>query len=387
MMLLAAILWAGLITALLVRAATQYRHYEMLASGNPLAEQSLPQVAVIIPARNEAVNIGRCVRSVLSQRYPAAQLRIVVVNDASTDATPAIVRQLAVEDSRVLLLEAGPLPGGWAGKPRGCWAGSLAAGDSDWLCFLDADTVAEPDLLATAAREAVRRNLDMLSLEPRQEMGSPWERIVLPAGFFLIAFCLDLRRVNHGEASEATANGQFILIRRAVYEAVGGHAAARAEICEDKALARAIKRAGDKIALIGAEKLIRTRMYTGWTSLWEGLSKNVTEMLGGPLRTTLIAAFALFLGWVAVIAPVWACFAIGAQYHVASCIIICLASLALFSTHISGARYFGIPWWYAFSFPLGYTVAALIALNAVRSRLKKRVAWKGRVYQPSATSA
>jgi chlorobactene glucosyltransferase len=387
MILLVAILWAGIITVLLVRAATQYRHYETLIPSGLAAEQSLPSVAIIIPARNEAANIGRCLRSLLTQEYPDGQLRFVVINDGSTDGTPDIIREVAAGDPRLLLLEAGPLPAGWAGKPRACWAGSMAARGSEWLCFLDADTLAEPELLATAVGEAIRRELDMLSLEPRQEMGSFWERVVMPTGFFLLAFQQDLRRVNNREFADASANGQFILIRRQVYDKVGGHAAVRAEICEDSALARAVKGAGNKLALIGAEKLIRTRMYTGWTSLWEGLSKNVTEMIGGSALTVLVAAMALILGWVSVGAPLWAAHAVAVQPHAAlpiiGCIVMCLASLALLCTHISGTRYFGIPLWYGFLFPLGYTAAAMIALNAVRLRWKGEVAWKGRVYQPA----
>jgi chlorobactene glucosyltransferase len=385
MLPLIAILWAGLVTALLLRAATQYRHYECLAPGGSLPEGSLPTISVIIPARNEAANIRRCLRSILSQNYPADRLRFIVVNDNSTDTTPVIVHQLAAQDWRLVLLEAGALPAGWAGKPHACWAGSLAA-HGQWLCFLDADTVAEPALLATAVGEAVRRQVDMLSLEPRQEMGSFWERLILPAGFFLLAFQHDLRRVNNPQEADASVNGQFILIRHETYDSVGGHAAVRCEICEDSALARAVKRAGGKLALLGAEKLIRTRMYTGLLSLWEGLSKNVTEMIGGLSATVLVAAAALVLAWTSVAAPYWACHAAALQpaafVPVAACVVICLASLALFCTHISGAFYFGIPWWYGVLFPFGYTAGVLIALNSVRLRLKGRVAWKGRVYQP-----
>lgn len=381
---LIAILWAGLVTTLLVRATTQYRHYQTLPPGGSLPEKTLPTITVIIPARNEAGNIRRCLRSIISQDYPSDRLRFIVVNDNSTDTTPVIVHQLTEEDRRVELLEAGALPPGWAGKPHACWAGSLAA-QGEWLCFLDADTVAEPPLLATAVSEALRREVDMLSLEPRQEMGSFWERLVLPAGFFLLAFQQDLRRVNNPETADASVNGQFILIRHDVYDSVGGHASVRDEICEDSALARAVKRSGGKLALIGAEKLIRTRMYTGFLSLWEGLSKNVTEMIGGLFVTVLVAAAALVLAWTSVVAPYWAwhnALQTPALVPVASCIIICLASLALFCTHISGAFYFGIPWWYGFLFPLGYTAGALIALNSARLRLKGRVAWKGRIYHP-----
>jgi chlorobactene glucosyltransferase len=391
MLLFIAILWGGTVTALLVRAVMQYQHYEILGPGKAVSENILPGVTVIIPARNEEGNIRRCLRSLLAQEYPRERLRFVVINDASTDATAEVVRKIRAEDPRVILIEAGPLPAGWAGKPRACWAGSLAVGDSPWLCFLDSDTVAEPKLLATAAGEAVRRELDMLSLEPRQEMGSFAERLVLPAGFFLMAFQNDLRRVNNPAVTDASVNGQFILIRHDIYNKVGGHAGVRAEICEDSALARAVKRSGGKLALIGAEKLIRTRMYTGWTSLWEGLSKNVTEMLGGLTVTVFVAGAALGLAFASVYAPWWACRTVMAQplavLPVAAAVITCLASLALFCTHISGARYFGIPWWYGILFPIGYTAGAMIALNSVRLRLRGRVAWKGRVYQPVSPAA
>lgn len=385
MVLLVAILWAGVVTTLLVRAATQYRHYETLPE-KPVADGGeLPLLTVIIPARNEAANIGRCLRALLAQDYPRERLRFVVVNDNSTDTTPVMVHQAAGGDPRVRLLEAGPLPPGWAGKPHACWAGSLAA-EGSWICFVDADTVAEPALFAIAVREAVRRGLDMLSLSPRQEMGTFWERIILPAGFFLLAFQQDLRRVNHAEMEDASVNGQFLLFRREAYDAVGGHAAVRAEICEDSALARAVKRSGGQVALLGAEKLIRTRMYTGLITLWEGLSKNVTEMLGGLAVTVLVAGAALVLAWTSIAAPVWSWHAAaqpGAGWMtLAGCVITCLASLALLCTHISGAFYFGIPWTYGFLFPLGYTVGALIALNSARLRLQGRVAWKGRIYEP-----
>jgi chlorobactene glucosyltransferase len=388
MMLCIAILWAGVVATVLTRAAMQYRHYETLAGTNHPPEQSFPKMAVIIPARNEAPKIGRCLRSLLSQSYPRDLLRFIVVDDASTDSTSAEVRQLTAEDPRAHLLQAGTLPAGWTGKPHACWIGSQEAEGSQWLCFMDADTVAEPGLLATAAGEAMRRELDMLSLEPRQVMESFWERVVLPAGFFLLAFQQDLRRVNDPETADASVNGQFILIRQKVYEKVGGHAAVRSEICEDSALARAVKRAGGKLAVLGAEKLIRTRMYDGWTSLWEGLSKNVTEMIGGLTLTVLVAIAALVLALASVLAPWWACHALSIAPHatapLAACVVMCLASLALFCTHVRGAFYFGIPCWYGLLFPMGYAAGALIALNSVRLRLKGKVAWKGRVYQPVA---
>src|SRR5207248_7969753 len=102
----------------------------------------------------------------------------------------------AAGDERVQLLAGAALPGGWAGKPHACWQGAAAAGKVDWLCFIDADTTADPPLLRTAIAAAEARGLDMLSVQPFQELGSWSERLVLPAGFFFVAFTQDLRRVN-----------------------------------------------------------------------------------------------------------------------------------------------------------------------------------------------
>lgn len=379
MMWIAAILWAGVITGLLLRAVTQYRHYEALKArpASALSREQPASVTVIVPARNEARNIGRCVRRLMAQTHP--DLEIVVVNDNSSDHTGAIVSDLSCFDHRLRLLECAPLPRGWTGKPHACWRGSRDA-STEWLCFMDADTVAEPDLITTAVQAAQERGLDMLSLEPFQELGSFWERVIIPAGFLILAFGQDLREVNDPGSPEATANGQFILIRRAVYESVGGHAAVRGEICEDSALARQVKGGGHRLAILGANDLVQTRMYTNLASLWEGLSKNVVEMLGG-LRATALAAMASFgLGWVTVLLPIWA----WRHGPVAPAILITMASTALAATHVSAARYFRIPFFYGLFFPVGYTMGGLIALNSIRLRENRRVAWKGRIYTPPA---
>ncbi len=377
MTLALAILWGGIVTGLLLRAVIQYRHYELLRAraASELSREKPDTVTVIVPARNEARNIGRCARGLMAQDYP--WLEVVVVNDNSSDHTGSIVRDLSCFDHRLRLLECGALPEGWAGKPRACWRGARDS-SGEWLCFLDADTTAEPTLITTAVKAAQERGLDMLSLEPFQELGSFWERTIIPAGFLLLAFGQDLRRVNDPAYADAAANGQFILIRRSVYERVGGHAAVREEICEDTALARRVKGAGYRLAILGASDLVQTRMYTNLATLWEGLSKNVVEMMGGT-RATLLAALSSFaLGWVTLLLPIL----LWRQGDIAAGIIATMASTALAATHISAARYFRIPFFYGLFFPVGYTMGGLIALNSIRLRWSRRVAWKGRVYTP-----
>ena len=374
-----AVLWVGVVACLLIRAVTQYEHYEVVRAPGEGGLAAAPEgaVTVVVPARNEARNIGRCVRRLIGQDFP--RLEIIVVNDNSSDHTGRIVSDLACFDGRLHLLESGALPPGWAGKPHACWRGA-AASNADWLCFMDADTMAEPALISAALAAAEARNLDMMSLEPFQELGGFWERVILPTGFFLLAFQQDLRRVNDPSCDDAAANGQFILIRRHVYESVGGHAAVRSEICEDTALARLVKSGGYRLSVLGASELVRTRMYTNLASLWEGLSKNVVEMLGGSRATAVAAAGSFMLGWATLLLPIWAL----RQDDPVAAALISLASLALAATHISTALYFGIPFFYGLLFPLGYTMGGLIALNSIRLRWTKRVAWKGRVYGPPA---
>src|SRR5207248_2247057 len=148
--------------------------------------------------------------------------------------------------------------------------------------------------------------IDMLSLNPLQEVGSFWERLIIPAGLVLIGCVQDLRPVNQSGSNQIAVNGQVLLIRRDLYFAAGGHAAVRGEICEDKALAMRVKQAGWSYRMLGAEHLARTRMYTSLGTLWEGLAKNATEILENGPNTVAAATAALVIGWAAGLMPLLA---------------------------------------------------------------------------------
>ncbi|MGH7034049.1 MAG: glycosyltransferase [Stellaceae bacterium] len=378
---------ALLVGVCLWRIARQFRLYESLHSHPPPPDSCQPlspSVAIVIPARNEAHNIAACLRSLLRQDYPADRFRIIVVDDHSQDDTAAIVRRFAAADSRVRSMSADPLPEGWAGKTNACWCGAVSA-DAEWLCFIDADTRAEPALLRTAVAAARERKLTMVSLEPFQELHGFFNRLVIPVGFLAIAATQDLARVNAPIAESATANGQFILIRARSYFALGGHAAVRGAISEDAALARRVKSAGLPVAVLGAETLIRTRMYRGAPDLWEGLSKNVTEIYGGPVRTLATALGGLLIGWSAPLLPVAAAAAVLLEPgfdSIAGLPLAIASSAATFATAIALSRHFRVPRWYGLLFPVGMSIAALIALNGISRRARGRVVWKGRIYNP-----
>jgi chlorobactene glucosyltransferase len=344
-----------------------------------------PSLTVIIPARNEEKNIGRCLTSLLDQSMTEDTYSIVVVDDNSSDDTASIVRQLQKDHPQLYLVDAGELQKGWTGKNHACWKGVDVA-EGDWLCFMDADIQAEPDLLIRALHFAKAQHIDLLSLNPFQEMVSVTERLLLPAVFLSIATSMNFRHVNDPERSEAIANGQFLLFRRRVYEAIGGHASVCSEVMEDIAFAKIIKKSGYRLYWVFGDDLIRTRMYRGLSQIWEGFSKNLVEILGHEsLSACLLEALnLLLLGWVPLILPVLTLFGLfigeNSFLDYSAFGLAFLGSLILLIIFIMALRALKTPLRFAFSFPLGFTFQVLLLLNSQWQHQTKTRRWKGRIY-------
>jgi chlorobactene glucosyltransferase len=341
-----------------------------------------PLVSVIVPARDERRNIESCVRSILAGHY--TNIEVVVVDDRSSDGTADIVRALAHEDARLTLIENPPLPDGWFGKPWACATGSRAA-RGDILCFTDADARHSAHLVARAVNAMRVRDLDMMSVAGRQELGTFWERIVQPHVFWMLATRYGgTETVNRSRRVEdKIANGQCILVRRAAYDSIGGHGAVHDRVAEDVALAQRLFGAGKRTELILGHDELATRMYTSLGEIMGGWRKNV--FAGGreampwgrfgqmifpavlllPALLTLLPLLAL-VGSVAVAAPQWLLVAT----------VIALA--AQVATWAAVYRWMGAPISYALLFPLGSAVFLVIAIQAIARG--SRVEWKGRGY-------
>lgn len=229
---------------------------------------------MIVPARDEAKRLPRLLSSLQPQMATGDEL--IVVDDASTDSTIEVAREYGVR-----LVAAGPLPGGWLGKPHACWQGSRLA-RNDWLLFVDADTALSQGAVAATLGYAAKQRLDALSLLARQDLGSLWERLLVPFAY---------RHYFAGHGARPTLNGQFILISRPAYEAVGGHAAVRAEVAEDVALAVALERWGLPYELVDGRRWLAVRMYNSLPAIVAGFGKNSTAFLAQrPLSGVLTAA-------------------------------------------------------------------------------------------------
>jgi chlorobactene glucosyltransferase len=338
-----------------------------------------PTLSVIIPARNEALNIETCVRSVLAATY--APLEIIVVDDRSSDDTAGIVGRLAAAPEaggRVRLVRGTDLPPGWFGKAWALVQGYRAA-TGDLVLFTDADTKHEPELIPRAVTALRTEHADLVSVIPRQEMGTFWERLVQPHVFFALQARIgDLRQVNRTRTVwNAIANGQFVLTTQVAYEAVGTHAAVRDSVAEDVMLAQAYVRGGRDIFLLHAQDYMATRMYRSLREIIGGWSKNLA--LGAPLMAPPIAIVRRLLPYLMWL-PVLAWIGPPLAWLVWRWDFTMIAMAASLGTWLEIYRREQAPWWYALLYPVGAGIVAYIMLRSAW-RGSRKVEWRGRLYK------
>src|ERR1700732_4596895 len=251
-----------------------------------------PTVSVIVPARNEEACLGDCLPSLGAQSGLA--LEIIVVDDHSSDRT----REIALSCPGVRVIEASPLPESWTGKNAAVTTGAREA-RGEWLLFTDADTVHLRGSLARALAEAQDNKAAMLSYSPEQLVVTFWEMATLPVVFAELARQYPPSIVSDPSSPVAAANGQFILIRRETYDAVGGHAAVAGDILEDVALAGTVKRSGRKIRFRYAPDAVRTRMYRNYGQLRDGWTKNLALLFPRPGRLAAMTLARWVIPWIA----------------------------------------------------------------------------------------
>jgi chlorobactene glucosyltransferase len=271
-----------------------------------------PAVSIIIPARDEAENIGRCLESLLTQDYP--DYEIIVLDDGSSDGTGDIVSKLAASHPQLRLMRGEPLPAGWAGKPHACYQAAKAA-RGEWLLFVDADTAATPDMLRRVIAEATARGAAMVSGLPRQITRFGQKTAIPLMNFFIMVWAplwwLDSRK----KPTATIAIGQFILFSRQAYWKMDGHAAVKTRIIEDVWLGVEVTRRGGRQVALDLSPVFATRMYDTMGAMWEGLVKwtySVAALcLPGLIALIALAVITFFLPllwlWLALTAdPVWA---------------------------------------------------------------------------------
>jgi chlorobactene glucosyltransferase len=341
-----------------------------------------PLVSVIVPARDEARNVERCLRSVLATRWP--RLEVLLVDDHSVDGTADIARRLAAEDPRLRVLDNPPLPPEWFGKQWACTTGAAAARGA-LLCFVDADTTHAPDLLPRAVQALRTRGVDLLSVIGRQEMGSFWEKVGQPQVLAVILGRFGgTERVSRARKPiDVIANGQFMLVTREAYDAVGGHASVRDIVVEDLKLAQRVLATGRRLALYIGEAQLSTRMYTSLAELMRGWRKNIfaggreAMPLGvvGQLLFPFLLCFPSFVALWPLAALALAAAGVSTFTSPLGALVAAVATLGFW---IATYRRAGLSGWWALTYPLGAVLLLVIAVQAIARG--QRVEWRGREY-------
>jgi glycosyltransferase involved in cell wall biosynthesis len=342
-------------------------------SGTAIAAVTAGSVTAIVPARNEEAVITACITSLASQPEIA---EILVVNDQSTDGTASVVRSLIEKVPNLRLLETGALPDGWVGKNYALWVGVQQA-KCAWLLFTDADAEHERNSASRALQIAQEHQAALISFSPEQITETWYEKALIPFIYLRLAKRFSYEKVNDPNSPAAAANGQFLMMRRDVYDAIGGHSSVAGEVLEDVALAMRVKAASHRIWFGSGEGIVRVRMYRSFQAMWQGWQKNLYRLMGGT-PWAVFREMESNLPWIPLLLIV-----AGLKYPFLLFlgVLLLIARQTSYGLELARNRF-------PFSF-IFYYVPAVVLYVAVlwasyRSHAKGRIQWKGREYSVGA---
>jgi len=324
-------------------------------------------ITAIVPARNEEEVIAACLESLLQQSEIA---EVIVVNDQSTDKTAEIVGGFIAANAKLRLLKTQDLPAGWVGKNNAVAIGAREA-SGNWLLFTDADAVHEAGAAARALQIAQERRVELVSFSPEQITEKWYEKALIPFVYCRLAKRFSYDAVNDPASTAAAANGQFLMIRRDAYEAIGGHTAVAGEVLEDLAPAKRAKVAGYRLWFGSGSGIVRVRMYRSFAEMWQGWKKNLYRLMGGTPQAAFREIESTF-PWMPIVVM-----AIGLKIPIALLLGVWLLIFRQMAYGSDLRRNH-----YPFSFILYYVPAVLLYVSVLcasyRAYARGKVEWKGR---------
>jgi chlorobactene glucosyltransferase len=346
-----------------------------------LTASDAPLVSILVPARNEQHRVlEACIRSVLAQDY--GRFEVIAVNDRSTDATGAILETLAKSDERLRVIEGKELSPGWLGKPYAMQQ-ALDHARGEWILATDADMIFESSALRTALDRVLDAKGDALTLIPRFEARSFWERVMIPTWAWVFLMFTLFYRINNPKTDRAAGIGGFFLIRRKLLDRIGGYEVLKDEVMEDVRLAERIKRSDARLLVDQAPTLIRTRMYRTFGEMWECSNKNWFSGVNFSLPFALFCVVSMYVGAVAppLIALVSAIAIVSGVNSDLSLLFIPASLSWLLQVLVMAvvSRRSEVSPLYALTAPLGVGVMyAILFDSSIRITSGRGVTWKGR---------
>jgi hypothetical protein len=336
---------------------------------------ALNPVSILIPARDEASNIGPAMDAALAQRD--ARVEVIVLDDGSTDGTDVIVEARAAREPRLRLIRGAPLPPGWNGKQHACHQLSQAA-RHPILVFVDADVRLAPDAVARMHGYLEAKRADLVSGFPKQITRTLAEIVTIPQILVLLLGYLPFPMARAFRSPGFAAGcGQLMMVRARAYADAGGHAAFRDRMHDGLNLPRNVRRSGGSTDILDATPIARVRMYDNWPDIWQGFTKNATEGMAKPVAlpiwTVLLAGGHLLpllllpLAWL-----LGASQAAGLALLAVAMVLVARTLLAIKVRQSPLA---------VLLHPVGVAVTLWIQWSALRdARRGQRAVWRGRTY-------
>jgi chlorobactene glucosyltransferase len=386
------LIWIGYF----ILAMRNYLQLPRLTDTPSLSSQSLPFVSVVVPTRNEAYRIEKCIRSLKAQTYP--QLEILIVDD-STDNTLEVIRSIIGTDPRFNIIKQEQLPDGWVGKPFALQQGSKLA-KGEYLLFIDADTFHDPMLITRSIDYALEHDTDLLSLVPNNTLESFWEKLIQPIPLTFISAGMPLAKVNKPDSKIGIAFGPFMLIKHTVFDKIGGYESIKGRIADDVEMGKLVKDSGYKVGLINGQTMMHVRMYENFHEIWEGWSKNLflgpvqkrginskvqrlLVVLLGIVGIFGLMVFPLCMTIIAMLLMVMTHALIWQEIFFVA-LIVWFAGVILQAVIQKAYRY-GNPAYALLNFLSSLIIIGIFVNSAVKSMSKKGVTWKGRTYSEKKT--
>jgi hypothetical protein len=342
----------------------------------PAALADPPPVSILLPVRNEEEAIEAAVRAACAQTAPG---EVVVLDDESTDATPAILARLARELPRLRVVPGRPLPAGWAGKAWACWQLGSEHARHDWLMFVDCDVQLARDAAARALAVARAHDASFVSAFPRQRTPTRAEALVVPMIHLVLLAWLPLWLVRRSKRPALVAGcGQFMVVARGTYLAAGGHRAVRATLHDGLMLARRMKAVGASVVPFDGSDIATCRMYAGFRAVWRGFTRNAYEALGSlPALATMVSLNAAVFVAPFVALP-WTLLTRGEPLAGAAWALSVALALAIRAALV---HRFGAPVWTIPATPVAVTLMLAIQVHSYINTIRRRpVTWRARVY-------
>ena len=344
-----------------------------------------PRVTILIPAKDEGERIRSCIGSALAQDYP--NFNVIAIDDRSTDNTGAVMDDMAAKDANLKAFHntVAP-PGGWTGKNNALHTAAAEA-KGNWLLFVDSDVVLEPDALSASMAVLLRKKFDMISLLPKLESHSIWESLLVPLAGAAASSMYLIALTNTQQTKTAFANGQFLMISRAAYDAIGRHEVVRDRYCEDVEIARLVKEKGMRPRVSWGNEFCAVRMYSSLGAIFRGWSRiYYAARVGSPWRVLAAALFVILCGFSAYAALAWGAYRLfgqpaahwpgGATWLVAGGVHFAVLTAAVATLY----HWSGNPRRNALLFPLGGSMLLGIFARALHMCVTKKVEWRGTAY-------